>query len=63
MLFPAVPAEARTIIQQPAPALKPGYETILLTEDEAGVRRYVKRIPERRDTGCWRLPRDTRLWM
>jgi PAS domain S-box-containing protein len=47
MLFPAVQAEARTVAQQLTPTPKRGYETILLTEDEAGVRKYVKRILER----------------
>ena len=47
MLFPAVQAEAQAVVHPPATALKPGYETILLTEDEAGVRKYVKRILER----------------
>jgi PAS domain S-box-containing protein len=47
MLFPAIQPEPQTITQPSIPAPKLGYETILLTEDEAGVRRYVKRILER----------------
>jgi CheY-like chemotaxis protein len=47
LLFPAVHPGGNEIVGTPAEVLFFGHETILLTEDEAGVRGYVRHILER----------------
>ncbi len=47
LLFPAVRAGAQQSTESAAAAPSFGHETILLTEDEAGVRGYVRHILER----------------
>ena len=46
MLFPAVKAVAHQAQAEPASPAQ-GHETILLAEDENGVRKYIRRILER----------------
>jgi PAS domain S-box-containing protein len=47
VLFPAAPAAKTSAPELPAPPPTSGTETILLAEDEAGVRGYVRHILER----------------
>jgi two-component system cell cycle sensor histidine kinase/response regulator CckA len=48
MRFPAVEAGSRVTLKASAEVMLAGYETILLAEDEATVRKYVRHILERR---------------